>query len=90
MKSYQVLISDKAIKQLNKLENRIGLIVSEKIQSLAEDPRPEGCKKLAGLKNTYRVRVRAMRIVYSVDTKKILVFVLCIGHRKDIYRIFKR
>ena len=90
MKKYQVSIRKKAFKKLKTLEKRIGVIVDQRIDSLAENPRPEGCKKLVGFENTYRIRVGSIRIVYRVIDKEVLVIVLAIDHRKDIYRIFKR
>ncbi len=58
---------------------------SRKIQSLADDPRPSGCKKLSG--NTlYRIRQGNFRIVYEVLDKKLVVTVIKVGDRKEIYR----
>ena len=90
MKRYQVSIRKKAFKKLKKLEKRIGVIVDRRIDSLAEEPRPEGCKKLVGFENTYRIRVGSIRIAYRVIDKEVMVIVLSIEHRKDIYRVFNR
>ncbi|MFN2385448.1 MAG: type II toxin-antitoxin system RelE/ParE family toxin [Thermoanaerobaculia bacterium] len=57
-----------------------------RIQSLAEDPRPQGCEKLAGSSDLHRIRVGNYRIVYSIDEKPPVVMIFKIGHRKDVYR----
>ena len=55
------------------------------VDSLAEDPRPQGAIKLAG-RNDYRVRVGDYRIVYAVDDEERLVVVARIAHRREVYR----
>ena len=52
---------------------------------LAEDPRPHGCEKLTGQKK-YRLRQGRYRIVYSVKDNELTIWVVKVGHRKDIYR----
>ena len=49
-------------------------------------PRPPGCEKLAGEDNRYRIRVGRYRVVYSVGDARLVVFVVKVGHRKDVYR----
>lgn len=61
-----------------------------RIDGLADDPRPDGCKKLAGHDNRYRIRVGDLRIVYQVDDDQAGVLVLVIGHRRDVYRDLQR
>ncbi len=56
-----------------------------RIEGLAENPRPWGCEKLTGLER-YRLRQRQYRIVYSIQDDEIRVWVVKVGHRKDIYR----
>ena len=56
-----------------------------KIQSLADDPRPPGCQKLSGAEK-YRVRQGNYRIVYSIEDDRLLVLVVRLGHRKNVYR----
>jgi len=56
-----------------------------KIRSLANSPRPPGCQKLSGA-NKFRVRQGSYRIVYSVDHDRLVVSIVRIGHRRDIYR----
>ncbi len=60
--------------------------IVDDIFSLAKEPRPSGYTKLSGLKNTYRIRRGAYRIVYSVENNKLVIIIIRVGHRKDIYR----
>lgn len=55
------------------------------IKSLADDPRPSQCKKLSGIKE-YRLRQGDYRILYSIKDDILIVFVVTLGHRKEIYR----
>ncbi|MDV2989046.1 MAG: type II toxin-antitoxin system RelE/ParE family toxin [Dehalogenimonas sp.] len=56
-----------------------------RISTLAENPRPAGCEKLTG-QERYRIRQGRYRIVYSIQDKELTVWVVRIGHRKDVYR----
>lgn len=58
--------------------------ILQRIKTLAEDPRPLGCEKLTG-QERYRVRQGRYRIVYSVQDKELTVWVVKVGHRKNIY-----
>ena len=64
-------------KDLKKIINRIG--------GLAENPRPQGCEKLTG-QERYRLRQGHYRIVYSIQDNELTIWVVKVGHRKDIYR----
>jgi mRNA interferase RelE/StbE len=59
--------------------------ILQRIKTLAEDPRPSGCEKLTG-QERYRVRQGRYRIIYSIQDKELTVWVVKVGHRKDIYR----
>jgi len=56
------------------------------IDGLAENARPSGCVKLAGAPDVYRIRVGDYRIIYQVKDAALIVLVLSIGHRGDVYR----
>lgn len=60
------------------------------IDSLARNPRPEGCKKLKGPADLYRIRVGNFRIVYRIEEDELIVLVAAIGNRRDIYEEIKR
>jgi mRNA interferase RelE/StbE len=64
--------------------------VVPRINELADNPRPDGCKKLAGHDNRYRIRIGDMRVVYQVDDARAEVLVLVIAHRRDVYRDLQR
>ena len=60
--------------------------IVDAIQTLATDPRPRACKKLAGREAAYRLRVGDYRIVYTVNDREIIVEIIKIGHRREVYR----
>jgi len=84
MPVYKITISKTAQKQLDKLQDNIANRLIEAIYSLAEDPRPAGCKKLKG-RDGYRVREGNYRIIYNIFDNILLIDVIALGHRKDIY-----
>ena len=54
--------------------------------ALGEEPHPAGSRKLMGYDDVFRIRVGVYRIIYSVSGRNLVIVVLKIGHRKDIYR----
>ena len=87
MARYSVEIRTSAIKELEAVvPKRERQRIARRVAALAEDPRPRGCEKLAGLPARYRVRQGRYRIVYAVDDAELLVDVVKIGHRKQVYR----
>lgn len=60
--------------------------VRAKIDALAATPRPVGVEKLAGEAGTYRVRVGTFRIIYEIHDRVLLIVLLKIGHRREVYR----
>jgi len=86
MAKYKIEISRTAEKQLKKLSKDDQKRVVAAILDLAEDPLPKGTRKLAGYEDVYRIRVGHFRILYSCVARTLIVIVLKIGHRKDVYR----
>lgn len=84
MAKYQVSISKAAQKQLNKLNDNIATPILDAIATLAANPRPAGVKKLKG-RDGYRIRKGDYRIIYDIHDYVLIVDVIAIGHRKDIY-----
>lgn len=83
---YAVLLEKSAARFLLRLrDTKLKSRLDEAIESLADDPRPPGCRKLAGITDRYRVRVGNYRIVYRIDDGKVTVLVLLIGHRREVY-----
>lgn len=60
--------------------------IASAIDTLADDPTPYGCKKLVGSEHTYRIRVGDYRIVYEIQSAKLVVSVIRVRHRRDVYR----
>lgn len=86
MANYSIQVSSSAEKSLKKLPKGDLLKVTQMIQKLAIDPFPKGCRKLQGEEDVFRVRWGTYRVIYQVEGKKLIVLILKIGHRKDIYR----
>ena len=81
---YQLQISNRANKALEKLPDEIYLRLIEAIKSLADNPRPFGCKKLKGRKG-YRIRIGDYRVVYEINEGVLVVLIIDVGHRREIY-----
>jgi mRNA interferase RelE/StbE len=84
--NYKIEITASAERSLKKIPKRDISKIVDMIQVLAITPFPEGCRKLRGEEDVYRVRQGNYRIIYEVADKKLIILVLKIGHRKDIYR----
>jgi mRNA interferase RelE/StbE len=82
--AYHVALKKRAIKALEKINEPFYSNIKEAIYSLANNPRPQGCKKLKG-RDGYRIRVADYRIIYDIYDDVLLVDVIDLGHRKDIY-----
>ena len=85
MGSYAVEIKPSARKELEALPNHLLSRVVRKIQTLSENPRPAGCKKLKGYKDLWRIRVGDWRMVYIIDDAVRVVSVTRIAHRREVY-----
>jgi mRNA interferase RelE/StbE len=83
---YQVKVAEDAAKFIRKQDKHIQHQLISNIMALADNPRPPDCKKLKGFEDTYRIRSGNYRIVYTIREKILIVFVVRIAHRKDIYR----
>lgn len=84
MPDYIAILSKKAQKQLDNLSDYIAEPIIEAITHLEENPRPSGYKKLKG-RGGYRVRVGNYRIIYDILDKELIIDIITLGHRKDIY-----
>lgn len=86
MAKYELRIKKSAAKELEAVSRKADRQrLVQRIQSLADDPRPPGCKKLSG-SNKYRIRQGNYRVVYSVEDNKLIVYVVKIGDRKGVYK----
>lgn len=82
---YKVIVLQSALKSLEKIDHKFASKIKKKIYLLESDPRHEGSIKLSGEKNSYRTRVGDYRIIYEIHDSKVLIIVVRLGHRKDIY-----
>lgn len=85
MANYKILIKPSAKKELEKLPNKDLKKIVVKIQDLSVEPRPVGSEKLSS-DDKFRIRQGNYRVVYSIEDDKLVIFVVKIGHRQDIYR----
>ena len=83
--AYIVDLTDAAIEDLHKLPVRARSRVQSAIDGLEKDARPHGSLKMSGIKGTYRIRVGDYRIVYAVRDEALLVLVVAVGERQDMY-----
>jgi len=83
---YQVKVAEEAAKFIRKQDKRIQRQIINNIRGLAQNPRPQDCKKLQGCKELYRIPSGNYRIIYTIREKMLLVFVVRVARRKDIYR----
>jgi mRNA interferase RelE/StbE len=81
---YQLIIDKYAQKQLGKIPPPHFNRIIKAIQELSVNPRPAGYRKLTG-RHGYRIRIGNYRVIYNIEDKVLTVFVIDIGHRKDIY-----
>lgn len=86
MAKYKIAISSSAEKKLKKLPKKDISKIIESIQMLSINPYLEGCRKLKGEENTYRLRQGLYRIIYEIENLQVKILILKIGHRKDIYK----
>lgn len=84
----KLIISPHAEKQFKKLPIFTQIILTKNIRSLTKPQANKGQEKLKGYKNIYRIRVGNYRIVYKKTTKE--VYIVLIGHRKDVYKTLKK
>lgn len=84
--AYRIEFTPRADRQFRDLERSLQIRLGRRIDSLAENPYPQGVKKLGGKEDLYRVRVGDYRIVYQVRQKRLLVLIVRIGHRSEVYR----
>ena len=86
MDSLRIEFARSATKDLRGIDRKwIPRIVAQ-IASLADDPRPAGCKKLVGSEHTYRIRIGDYRVIYEILDDVLVVLIVRIRHRRDVYR----
>lgn len=86
MARLELEITHSAEKQLRALDRVDQQRLAKAMLALAEEPRPRGAKKLSGYEDVFRIRVGRFRVLYSVARKRLVILILKIGHRRDVYR----
>lgn len=85
MSRYRIEITRDALRALAKLDKPIRRRVQAAIDRLGEQPRPPGVIALHGLRGAYRLRVGNHRVVYTVEDHRLVILVVDLGHRREIY-----
>jgi mRNA interferase RelE/StbE len=85
MAAYRVLFKESVWKDFNSVPKKDLKKILKRIDWLSENPRPPWCEKLTG-KDRYRLRQGRYRIIYSIQDYELTVWVVRVGHRKDVYR----
>ena len=83
--SYDVRLAPAAVRQLRKLEPAGRRRVQAAIDLLAAEPRPPSARQLVGGAGEWRVRTGDFRIIYEMHDQQLLVLVIKVGHRRDVY-----
>jgi mRNA interferase RelE/StbE len=84
--AYRVELTPRAQRDFKALDGSVRVRIKQRIEALAENPYPQGIRKIEGEDELYRLRVGDYRILYQVQGKVLLVLIVGIGHRRDIYR----
>ena len=83
---YEILLERRAEKDLRKLSSELFQRIIAKIQSLSENPKPQGSRKITGSKNDWRIRIGDYRAIYEIDEQEKRVRIMRVRHRREAYR----
>lgn len=83
--AYRIEIRPKVAKELKKLPKHVLNAVTRTIDALAGDPRPSGAKRLSA-REEWKIRVGDYRILYVIEDERLIVVIVKVGHRSDVYR----
>ena len=86
MATYRIEVSATAERQIRKLSRADQLRVVRAIRALSTSPYPPGCRKLSGHDDVFRVRIGRYRVLYSIEHRRLIIIILKVADRKDIYR----
>lgn len=84
--AYKIEFKPAALRSFSSLPKPIKKQIAKKIDVLANNPRPPGVKKLSGSESRYRIRSGEYRVVYEIRDNLLLILVVRIGHRREVYR----
>jgi len=83
---YSLEFTASALREFCALDRQMRRRITEKVTVLCDDPFPSGSKKLKGQADHFRIRVGDYRVVYRVDGKRVVIVIVRIGHRREVYR----
>jgi mRNA interferase RelE/StbE len=83
---YEVIIKPSAEKSLDRLSSKLRFRIVNALEELRENPRPRGVVKLSGTDDLWRIRIGSYRVVYAIDDERLIILVVRVAHRKDVYR----
>ena len=86
MARYSIEFSSRAYREFAKRDPAARARLAPAIEALAQDPRPAGAVALKGSEATLRIRVGAYRVVFVIEDERLVVLVIKVGHRRDVYR----
>ncbi|MBX3303873.1 MAG: type II toxin-antitoxin system RelE/ParE family toxin [Nitrospira sp.] len=84
--AYSILLAPPAERQLRALAEPNQKRIVKRLKTLQNNPRPQGVKKLVGEDDLYRIREGDFRIIYAIQDKELIILVVKIGDRKEVYR----
>ena len=84
--AYTIRIQSKAKRQLKSFEKQTQARISNAVDQLAKNPKPNNCKPLKGFTGIWRLRVGDYRVIYEIKDAKLIILVVEIGHRREVYR----
>ena len=85
----RIEVSATAEKQIRKLTRDDQIRLLRAIRVLETEPRPSGARKVRGYEDTFRIRVGVYRILYRIEQRRVLIVILKVGHRREIYRALR-
>lgn len=83
---YKVEVKRSVVKAIACLETSIQRQIAEALKSLASCPFPNGSRKIQGRADTWRIRIGNYRVVYEVHEERLVIYVVRVGHRREVYR----
>lgn len=86
MADYTITFARSARRELERIDASMVARIMPRVEALAQNPRPSGCKKLQGIKDLWRIRIGDYRVVFSIIDARRVVDIIAVRHRRDAYR----
>ena len=83
---YALEFTASATREFRDLDKQLQRRITEKVTALCKDPFPTGSKKLKAQPDHFRIRIADYRVIYRVDGKRVVILIVRIGHRREVYR----